>query len=126
LLSSEGKGLGHQFLRHIERTRTLAIMIPGDALEPQEEYDRLVRELREYSEELGAKQHCVIFTKADLLPPGWPDPKVVAPSAWGQFVISSVAQRGLDPLLEALWTTAARVAEEERQLDEGEPEPWRP
>jgi len=37
-----------------------------------------------------------------------------------------VAQRGLDPLLEALWTRAAQVAESERQLDEGEPEPWRP
>lgn len=122
----EGRGLGHQFLRHIERTRTLAIMIPGDALEPQEEYDRLRRELQEYSEELGAKHHCVIFTKADLLPPDWPEPRVNAPDAWGQFVISSVAQRGLDPLLEALWTRAAHVAESERQLDEGDPEPWRP
>src|SRR5690606_35736328 len=40
----EGKGLGHEFLRHIERTRTLAILIPADALDPQAEYDRLRNE----------------------------------------------------------------------------------
>ena len=121
----EGKGLGHQFLRHIERTRTLALMIPSDALEPQEEYDRLVEELRAYSEELAAKPHVVVFTKADLLPPEWPEPRVAAPGAWGQFTISSVARRGLDALLEGLWAHAARVVEEERALGD-EPEPWRP
>ena len=121
----EGKGLGHQFLRHIERTRTLALMIPSDALEPQQEYDRLMTELRAYSEELAAKPHCVVFTKGDLLPPEWPSPTVQAPGAWGQFLVSSVAQRGLDPLLEGLWTHAARVMEAERGEDL-EPEEWRP
>jgi GTP-binding protein len=121
----EGKGLGHQFLRHIERTRTLAVMIPADALEPQEEYERLVTELREYSEEMAGKAHCVVFTKADLLPPEWPEPKVDAPGAWGQFTISSVARRGLDQLLEGLWQHAAKAIEEER-AHEDQPEPWRP
>jgi GTP-binding protein len=121
----EGKGLGHQFLRHIERTRTLALMIPSDALEPQQEYDKLMAELRAYSEELAAKPHCVVFTKGDLLPPEWPAPRVEAPGAWGQFLVSSVAQRGLDPLLEGLWMHAARVMEAER--GEGlEREEWRP
>lgn len=120
----EGKGLGHQFLRHIERTRTLALMIPGDALEPQAEYDKLRSELREYSEELAAKAHCVVFTKADLLPPDWPEPRVDAPDAWGQFSISSVAQKGLDAFLEALWTQAAAALAAERGDDEEEP--WRP
>lgn len=120
----EGKGLGHQFLRHIERTRTLAIMIPADALEVQEEYERLVGELGEYSAELAAKPHCVVFTKADLLPPEWPAPKVEAPGAWGQFVISAVAQRGLEPLLEGLWQHAARAqAAEHPAEDAGH---WRP
>ena len=54
-----------------------------------------------------------------------PAPRVQAPEAWGQFVISSVAQRGLDPLLEALWTHAAQVLKEETAGDEEE-EPWRP
>ncbi|HWK88835.1 MAG TPA: GTPase ObgE [Longimicrobium sp.] len=121
----EGKGLGHQFLRHIERTRTLALMIPADALEPQGEYDKLAAELREYSEELAAKPHCVVFTKADLLPPEWPAPLVKAPDAWGQFVVSSVARRGLEPLLEALWTHAARAAAEESPQPDG-PAPYQP
>ena len=121
----EGRGLGHQFLRHIERTRTLALMIPADALEPQQEYDRLMTELRAYSEEMAAKPHCVVFTKADLLPPEWPSPSVDASGAWGQFLVSSVAQRGLDPLLEGLWAHAARVIQEERGVD-AEPEEWRP
>lgn len=122
----EGKGLGHQFLRHIERTRTLALMIPADALEPQAEYDKLRDELGRYSEELAAKAHCVVFTKGDLLPPEWPAPRVEAPGAWGQFVISSVARRGLDALLEGLWTHAARAQAEERAEAGDEPEPWTP
>jgi GTP-binding protein len=120
----EGKGLGLQFLRHIERTRTLAVMIPADVLEPQEEYERLRAELEAYSAELAAKPHAVVFTKADLLPPEWPEPRVEAPGAWGHFTISSVARRGLDSLLEGLWTHAARIIAEEQAEDE--PESWTP
>ncbi|MEX2583596.1 MAG: GTPase ObgE [Gemmatimonadota bacterium] len=122
----EGKGLGHEFLRHIERTRTLALLLPADALDMQAEYELLRRELLTYSEELASKPHCVVFSKADLLPPDWPPPRVEAPSAWGQFLISAVAHRGLDPLLEALWEHAQAVVAEERGDDEEKPEPWRP
>ncbi len=121
----EGKGLGHQFLRHIERTRTLALMIPADSLEPDADYQRLRDELARYSGELAAKRHCVVFTKADLLPPGWPEPRVAAPEAWGQFTVSSVARKGLDALLEALWSAAAAAVAEERAGGD-EPPPWRP
>jgi GTP-binding protein len=120
----EGKGLGLQFLRHIERTRTLAFMIPADTLEPQKEYELLRGELRSHAPELAQRPHCVVFTKADLLPPEWPEPRVVAEGAWGQFLISSVARKGLDPLLEGLWRYAARVAEAER--GGVPPEAWRP
>jgi GTP-binding protein len=101
-------------------------MIPADALEPQAEYDKLRDELRRYSTELAAKPHAVVFTKADLLPPDWPAPRVEAPETWGQFVISSVAQRGLDPLLEALWSHAAQALKEENTVEGEEEEPWRP
>jgi GTP-binding protein len=84
-----------------------------------------MEELRRYSEELAGKPHCVVFTKGDLLPPDWEAPRVDAPGAWGQFLISSVAQRGLDTLKEALWQHAAIALAEENQTDE-EPEPWRP
>jgi GTP-binding protein len=118
----EGKGLGHQFLRHIERTRTLALLIPGDDLDPQETYDRLRAELRSYSEELAEKPFCVVFTKSDLLPPDWPAPSIDASAAWGQFTISSVARQGLESVLEALWARArADDAAAEAAAD-----PWEP
>ena len=117
----EGRGLGHEFLRHIERTRTLALLIPADALEPQREYELLRNELLNYSPELAEKPHCIVFSKADLLPPDWPDPKIEAPEAWGQFVISSVAQRGLDPLLEGLWRTASQAVAREREGESAPP-----
>jgi GTP-binding protein len=120
----EGKGLGHQFLQHIERTRTLALLVPGDALDPQEVYEKLRAELRSYSEELAGKPFCVVFTKADLLPADWPAPSVNAPEAWGQFVISSVAQRGVEALMEALWTEAAATRQEE--VGEETEERWEP
>lgn len=121
----EGRGLGHEFLRHIERTRTLALLIPADAIDPQAEYDLLRRELETYSEELAGKPHCVVFSKADLLPADWPKPAVEAPEAWGQFLISAVAGRGVRELLEALWLHAQETLERDRE-EADEPEPWRP
>src|SRR5690606_8850068 len=59
----EGKGLGHRFLRHIERTRTLAYLIPVDLDDVQAEYELLREELRRYSADLAEKPHCVIITK---------------------------------------------------------------
>ena len=64
-----GRGLGHQFLRHIERTRTLAILIPVDDPEPTETYRQLCEELSKYSAELSRRPHCLVFTKSDLLAP---------------------------------------------------------
>ena len=63
----EGKGLGLRFLRHIERTRVLAFLIPVDTLDWQEEYRQLRHEVASYSAELAQKPHCVVFTKMDLL-----------------------------------------------------------
>ncbi|HEX6559809.1 MAG TPA: GTPase ObgE [Longimicrobiales bacterium] len=121
----EGKGLGLRFLRHIERTRTLAVLIAADADDPQGEYEVLMSELRSYSEELPEKPHCVIITKADLLPGDESPPVIAAPGAWGQYVVSSVARRGLDTLLEDLWTRVRREIESEQVYDELEEE-YRP
>ncbi|HSJ07343.1 MAG TPA: GTPase ObgE [Longimicrobiales bacterium] len=118
----EGKGLGHQFLRHIERTRTLAFLISADAEDPQAEYELLRHELRQYSDELADKPHCVIATKTDLLPPDGTPPGIDAPSAWGVFAISAVARRGLTELLEAVW---ARVRDAVA-ADSPESETYRP
>lgn len=99
----EGRGLGHQFLRHIERTRTLALVIPVDAADVQVEYEALRSELEAYSSELSVTPHCVMLTKTDLLLPDESLPELDAPDAWGVFGISSVAQKGLDELLQQLW-----------------------
>jgi len=101
-----GRGLGHRFLRHIERTRALAMLIPIDELDPQAVYDRLRRELRLYSPELAAKPHCVVFTKADLYPEDLPPPTIATEGAWGLYVISAVTGQGLPSLLEDLWQHA--------------------
>ena len=100
----EGKGLGLRFLRHIERTRTLAFLIPADAPDLQAEYELLRSEIESYSAELASKPHCVVITKTDLLPPDAARPRVDAPDAWGHYAVSAVARRGLDVLLEDLWS----------------------
>jgi GTP-binding protein len=99
----EGRGLGLQFLRHIERTRLLAFLIPIDTMDWQAEYDQLRGEVRSYSEELAQKPHCIVFTKMDLL--GDDDiPPIDTPGAFGCFAISAAARTGLDPLLSAWWS----------------------
>jgi GTP-binding protein len=104
----EGKGLGLRFLRHIERTRTLAYLIPGDSPDPQSEYELLRAELAAHSADLAERPHCVVMTKADTIPPD-AAPTVNAPDAWAVFIVSSVTRQGLEPLLEALWTQIREV-----------------
>lgn len=116
----EGRGLGLRFLRHIERTRTLAYLIPVDAEDPQEEYRLLRGELRSYSEELADKPHCVVLTKLDLLGPDQAPPRIEAPDAWGVYAISAVSRRGVPELLEVLYAHVRDVIEASW---EGEPQP---
>jgi len=99
----EGRGLGLQFLRHIERTRVLAFLIPIDAMDWQAEYDQLRGEVEAYSTELADKPHCVVFTKMDLLGDDTPPP-IEAPDAFAVLAISAAAREGLDPLLAAWWS----------------------
>jgi GTP-binding protein len=99
----EGRGLGLQFLRHIERTRLLAFLVPIDAIDWQAEYDQLRREVEAYSTELAEKPHCVVFTKMDLLG-NEPPPPIDAADAFGVFGISAAARVGLEQLLAAWWS----------------------
>ena len=121
----EGKGLGHQFLRHIERTRTLAVFVPVDVEDAQAEYDALRAELEAYSQELAATPHCLVLTKIDLLGPDGDPPEVDAPGAWGRFAVSSVTRTGVPELLEALWKNS-RPAEPEQSDEDGDEEWWTP
>ena len=118
----EGKGLGLQFLRHIERTRMLAFLIPIDTMDWQAEYDQLRGEIASYSTELAQKPHCVVFTKLDLLGEHYV-PEIEAPDAFGKYSISAAGRLGLDEIKAAWWSRllemrkAAEVqkAEEARQ-----------
>ena len=127
----EGRGLGTQFLRHIERTRTLALLVPLDDEDPQATYDLLREELRAHDAALAGISHCVLLTKADLNPAAAEPPAAVdAPGSWGQFTISAVTGAGLDRALEGLWTRVQKEKEAAAEEVEADPfgsgEAWRP
>jgi GTPase len=124
----EGKGLGLRFLQHVERTRLLAFLVPLDSGDLQATYDHLRSEVRQYSEELAAKDHIVILTKRDLLPVGEPISELRAPDALGVHAVSSVAGHGVEELKEYLWklvdqTKAAAAANDLQDFDRPEREP---
>lgn len=101
-----GKGLGHRFLRHIERNSTLLFMIPCDVDSIQKEYDILLNELAMYNPELLDKPRVLAITKADLI-----DEELKAmlkpeiPQEIPHIFISAVAQQNLDQLRDLLWNT---------------------
>ncbi|MEZ4457384.1 MAG: GTPase ObgE [Gemmatimonadales bacterium] len=99
----EGKGLGLQFLRHVERTRVLAFLVPLDAPDPQASYEKLRREVQSYSEPLFDKPHVVVLTKRDLLAADHAVPGIDAPEAQAVLSISSAAGTGLEELKRTFW-----------------------
>jgi GTPase len=114
----QGKGLGLRFLQHVERTRLLAFLVALDSADPQDTYDRLREEVQKYSSDLAEKNHVVILTKRDLLPPGDPLPELHAPDAAGVRAVSSVAGSGVEELKEYLW----KLVEEAKAADPGSAE----
>lgn len=114
--ASEGRGLGHEFLRHLERTKVIVYVIDPfswDEIPPIEAFHVLERELGHFSEKLAKKKRLLVLTKEDLAPEDFDWKKVEAPFRdLGLEVlrISAVAQRGLSPLKLALWN----VVEEEK------------
>lgn len=102
----EGKGLGHRFLRHIERNSTLLFMIPADTESITKEYQILLNELEMYNPELLDKPRILAITKADLIDEELKElllPEI--PKKIPHVFISSVAQIGLTELKDLLWKT---------------------
>ncbi len=66
--AAQGVGLGHEFLRHVERTRLLLHLIDGGSMseDPWEEFEAINRELDEYSADLAERPQIVVLTKMDL------------------------------------------------------------
>lgn len=104
--AAEGKGLGHRFLRHIERNSTLLFMIPADAEDIGSQYEILLKELEKYNPELLDKERLIVITKSDMLDEELKselseelDKSLPLP----YLFISSVAQQGLTHLKDKLW-----------------------
>lgn len=102
--ASEGKGLGHRFLRHIERNSVLLFLIPADSENHAKEYEILISELRKYNPELLDKGRVLAISKSDML-----DDELKAeiseqlPTEIPHIYISAVAQKGLTELKDMLW-----------------------
>jgi GTP-binding protein len=116
----QGKGLGLTFLQHIERTRVLAYLIPLDSPDVGAVYQRLRRELREYSAPLHDKPHLIVLTKRDLIPPGDPLPALSAPEARRIIAVSSAARAGLEDLNSLLWDLVTEARARDRELEEAD------
>lgn len=105
--AAEGKGLGHYFLRHIERNSTLLFLIPADADDIKKQYDILLDELRRYNPEMLDKDRLIAISKCDML-----DDELQAEMKQEldkdfkdipYLFFSAVAQKGLIELKDRLW-----------------------
>jgi GTP-binding protein len=99
-----GKGLGHRFLRHIERNAVLLFMIPCDAESIKEQYKILVNELEMYNPELLDKPRLLAITKADLIDAELEGMlKKELPDGIQTYFISSVSGTGISELKDGIW-----------------------
>lgn len=106
--AGKGKGLGHYFLRHIERNSILLFMIPCDSKNVKKDFEILISELKEYNPELLDKKFAIALTKCDLL-----DEELLKEyeiemkdhfNKIPHFLISSISNQGLDSLKDGLWS----------------------
>ncbi len=102
--ANEGKGLGHRFLKHIERNATLLFMIPCDSEDINKEYEILLNELFLFNESLIDKPRVLAITKSDLIDRELEELiRRELPKDIPHVFISSVAQKGLATLKDMLW-----------------------
>jgi GTPase len=112
--AAEGKGLGHRFLRHIERNSCLLFLIPADSPDHKKEFAILKNELKKYNPEMLQKDFVIAVSKSDML-----DDELKAaikkelPKKIPHLFISSVTQQGLSELKDLLWQTLNTPAREE-------------
>src|SRR5215203_3534262 len=102
--AAEGKGLGHRFLRHIERNPVLLFLIPADSKNHKEEFDILVNELEEYNPELLHKQFSIAVSKSDMLDDELKEAiEKELPQNLPHTFISSVINKNIQELKDLLW-----------------------
>ncbi len=110
--AAEGRGLGHQFLRHVERARVLVILVdlaPADGRTPQEQEEILLEELGSYQPDLLERPRLVVGTKADIA--------IFGEDEFNGLRIASVTRAGIDSMLGKLGNLikSARAEEPERE-----------
>jgi GTP-binding protein len=102
--AAEGKGLGHRFLRHIERNAVLLFLVPADSKDHKKEFGILLNELEQYNPELLHKKMVIAISKSDML-----DDELKAavekelPGNIPHVFISSVINQGVNELKDLLW-----------------------
>ncbi len=113
--AAQGAGLGHDFLRHIERTRIIVHLLdaaPADESDPAEAYTTIRAELERYSPQLAEKPELIVLNKMDLIPDEDDQQKLVKDlrkrlklgAKEEVLAISGAAKLGTRPLLERLWS----------------------
>ena len=126
--ASEGAGLGHDFLRHIERTRMIAHVVDiagSEGRDPIDDYEKIREELRKYSEKLAERPEIVVANKADL-----PEAEGNLKRFRGKypqkevFLTSAATRTGIDGLKAALMEVLKTLPEEEMIREEGVIEEW--
>ncbi len=109
--AAEGKGLGHRFLRHIERNSVLLFLIPADSEDHGHEFEILVKELREYNPEMLQKDFIIAVSKSDMLDEELKQAiRKELPNQYPVLFISSVTQEGLSALKDQLWQSLSGQA----------------
>ncbi|MGA1542719.1 MAG: GTPase ObgE, partial [Ilumatobacteraceae bacterium] len=111
--AAEGRGLGHRFLRHVERARVLCVLVdlsPVDDTSPDDHLRILLDELGEYDPELLTRPRVVVGTKTDMA-----DPDLVA--AWDGPVISSITRQGVRELVGRLASLVHEARDSEPEAE---------
>ncbi|MEY3737486.1 MAG: GTPase ObgE [Bacteroidota bacterium] len=104
--AAEGKGLGHRFLRHIERNAILLFMIPADSDDHKKEFDILRNELEQYNPDMLQKDFIIAISKSDMLDDELKEAIAKElPKNIPHVFISSVTNTGLTALKDLLWDT---------------------
>ncbi|MGB3135436.1 MAG: GTPase ObgE [Nodosilinea sp.] len=124
----QGLGLGHEFLRHIERTRLLLHVVDATAEHPVDNFHTIQQELEAYGRDLSDRPQVLALNKIDALTPETVadlvsqfEPLVPGPV----YSISAVAGTGLGPMLQQIWTLLDQMAPD-RVVEESTPELPRP
>ena len=114
--ASEGKGIGHRFLRHIERNAMLLFLVPADSDDINKEYQILLSELEKFNPQLLDKKRILAISKSDML-----DDELIEeieselPEIQHVF-ISAVAQKGMQEVKDMIWSNLERAKEKEEEI----------